>query len=206
MAAEFFRWMSISGLSVLSSPQPQEGKKMAWVFRAVVILLAIVLSACSAVYTTAPVGDTAVQLISEEWQGTWLGDEVVVVTTVLDREKGLLQVAWIERSMDGAILETQQSYIRSSGDFMFASARDKDAEEPRYIWIRVDRSQSKLITWAPNLKTFQTMVREGRFPGTVNDDGVMLGELTPQQLEMINTPSSDLLDWEEPRVFIRIAD
>lgn len=170
------------------------------------MLSLIWLSACSAVYSTAPVGDLAVQLSPEEWQGTWLGDEMVAVTTVLDAEKGLLQVAWIERRVEGAILETVQSTIRSSGDYLFANTRDNEAESPRYVWIRLDKTADKLTTWVPQLETFQSMVSEGQIPGTLTDDGVVLGELNQQQLEMINSPSSNLLDWQEPRVFIRISD
>jgi len=179
---------------------------MQYVYKAVLICVALALSACNAVYTKAPVGETVVQLNPDEWQGTWLGDEMVVVTTVLDAEKGILQAAWIERGEKGATLETEKSFIRASGDFLYANAIDTDAEELRYVWFRVDKSASKLTTWAPNLEAFTAMVKDGRLPGVVIDDDVVLEEITASQLEMINSPTSNLLDWNEPRVFFRITD
>ena len=42
-------------------------------------------------------------------------------------------------------------------------------------------------------------------PGEETDDGVMLGVLKSEHLEMIIDPSTNLLDWKNPSVFIRIG-
>ncbi len=167
----------------------------------------IVLSGCDVVFTPEPLGDKAVQLKTEEWQGTWLAPEMVVITTVLDENKGLLQAAWIERGLSGVTMEVLEGRVRASGDIMFINSRDDNPDaEPRYLWGVVDKSKDHFTIWAPALAQFKAMVTDGRLPGEETDDGIMLGKLKPEQLEMITDPSTGLLDWKNPGVFTRIGD
>ena len=77
---------------------------------------------------------------------------------------------------------------------------------PRYVWLRVEKGENHLMLWSPNVEQFKILVRDGRLPGRVTDDGVELGELSPEQLRMINDPASNLLNWADPAVFVRILD
>jgi len=167
----------------------------------------IILAGCDAVFTPEPLGEEVVVLNAEEWQGTWLGGDMVVVTTVLDPDKGLLQAAWIERSESGARLEVVESSIRSSGELVFANIEDNNENvEQRYHWLRIDKEDRRMTIWGPNLEQFKLMVADGRLPGKESDDGVVLGKLGPEHIAMINDPSMNLLDWKDPGVFFRIAD
>ena len=65
------------------------------------LLTSMLLGGCNAVLVEEPIGDVVVTLDPATWQGTWVNDEVVILTTVLDREKGLLQAAWVERGAEG---------------------------------------------------------------------------------------------------------
>ena len=80
------------------------------------ILLVVLfsLTACEAVLTKQPLGGEVVILDEQTWQGNCLGDEVVLVTTVLDAEKGILQAAWLERGLDGARFESFTGNIRQT--------------------------------------------------------------------------------------------
>jgi hypothetical protein len=185
------------------------------------VLAALVLVGCEAVYSPRPLGDTPVALDPAEWQGIWLGPDMVITTTVLDGEAGRLQTAWIERGPGGAKLEVVEGSIRATGDWAFANTLDEkeDAEAPpveaegtaadvdtgpRYTWLRLQKGENQLTAWSPNVEQFKVFVGDGRLPGRVTDDGVELAELTPAQLALINDPASGLLDWSNPAVFVRI--
>jgi hypothetical protein len=78
--------------------------------------------------------------------------------------------------------------------------------EPRFLWVRVEKGENHFTLWSPNVEQFKILVRDGRLAGRVTDDGVELGELSPEQLRMINDPASNLLNWADPAVFVRILE
>lgn len=183
----------------------------------------LILSACDAVYTQQPMGDETVVLDEATWQGTWLGDEVVVLTTVIDGERGLLQAAWVERGPDGARFETVTGTVRQTGSTMYLNMEHLPAEDgsvatsgqedtqtarsPEYYWALIRNSGQKVVLWSPNVGQFRIAVGEKRLPGTIRDeDDVVLGPLNKTQLEQINSPRENLLQWSEPLVLIRIGD
>jgi hypothetical protein len=180
--------------------------------RLLAALAALALAGCEAVYAPKPLGDEVVTLDPAEWQGTWLAPDMVITTTVLDGAAGRLQTAWIERGPAGATLEVVEGTIRSTGDWVFASTLDEpeapadETTAPRYHWLRVEKGENHLTVWSPNVEQFKILVGDGRLPGRVTDEGVELGELTPEQLRMINDPASNLLNWADPAVFVRIIE
>jgi len=212
--------------------------------RFVVLLTAsLLLSGCNAVLVEKPVGDTVVKLDPAIWQGTWVSNEVVILTTVLDGDQGLLQAAWVERGAqgEGARFESVTGTVRQTGDITFlnmekepleerGSAPADGAEAPtteavsataaadpaavveaagpaQYIWGRIDNNGQRIILWLPNVEQFRLAVQDGRLPGTViEDEDVLLGALDPKQLELVNSPTGNLLSWSEPGVFIRIGN
>ena len=176
-------------------------------FKFLFVSMSLVAAGCDAVWSPEPLGDTVLTLEAEEWQGTWLASDMVITTTVLDRDKGLLQVAWIERGEKGADLELIEGSIRASGELVFANILDSNENvETRYSWLLLDKSDNALKVWAPNLEQFKAMVTKGDLPGAVTEDGVVLGKLTSEHLELIGRPSSNLLDWKDPGVFTRVGD
>ena len=95
------------------------------------LLGSLLLGGCNAVLVEEPIGDVVVTLDPATWQGTWVNDEVVILTTVLDSEKGLLQAAWVERGAagEGARFESVTGTVRQTGDMIFLSMKKEPAEE-----------------------------------------------------------------------------
>ena len=178
------------------------------------------LTACEAVLTEQPLGDEVVKLDEQVWQGTWLGDEVVLLTTVLDAEKGVLQAAWLERGPDGARLESFTGNIRQTGDWMFmnllhepesdsdtSTVDQTEAQATEYYWARVKNDGKRTTLWWPNVDQIRQLVEDKTLPGTVREDNdVALGNLSDEQLGWISSPDHNLLNWSEPVVFIRMGD
>lgn len=60
--------------------------------------------------------------------------------------------------------------------------------------------------WSPNIEQIKILVKNGKLPGEVAEDSVVLRELKPEALELIDDPSANLLDWKNPDIFVRIGD
>jgi hypothetical protein len=184
--------------------------------------LVMALSGCEAVFTRQPLGDEAVTLDPATWQGTWLSDEIVLLTTVLDSEKGQLQAAWIERGAKGAKFEVVTGTIRQSGGIMFLSMEHEPPEtaevtteetpqdaprEPEYFWARIENDGRRAILWWPDVEQIRLAVGDKSLPGVIQQDqDVTLGQLEAEHIQLINSPASRLLQWSQPVTFIRIGD
>ena len=171
----------------------------------VLILVIILLAGCESVMTTQPMGETVVQLSPEQWQGTWLHHEGVITTTVLDKDNGLLQASWIERREGGINTEVVIGTVRATGDMTFFVAKDENQKE-LFHWARVKKEDNYLIMWSPNVDQFKVLVKDGELPGKVTEGSVLLDELKPEVIEMVDDPSANLLNWNEPDIFIRIGN
>ena len=192
------------------------------------------LSACDSVFVEQPLGEEVVVLDEALWQGQWSNGEIVITTSIIDAEKGILQAAWIERREHGAELEMVTGYVRKTGERIYLNLPNLDKDEPpggapaelpagssgdspavapvdsgnrEYHWARLVLDEHHASMWWPNQDRFRDAVTSGTLPGTVKEDkDVLLGSLNAEQLDMINSPQANLLNWEQPIVFVRIAD
>jgi hypothetical protein len=170
-------------------------------------LAVLLLSGCDAVFTSQPLGDEVVVLDRAQWQGTWLAADMVIVTTVLDSEKGQLQAAWLERDENGASMEAVSGLVRSTDEIYYFNIEDQNENEKRrYHWMRVAPAEGRMTIWGPSLERFEVAVASGKIPGLKTEDGVVLGELGDGHMEMINDVSMGLLSWEDPAMMMRIGD
>jgi hypothetical protein len=187
-------------------------------YRALMLLSLLGLAACESVFVQQPLGDEVVVLDETAWQGQWSNGEMVIATTVIDAEKGILQAAWIERGEHGAELEMATGYVRKSGDFIYLNLPNLGGDEvpentsvaanaPEYHWARLVFGEHQATLWWPHQNRFRDAVKSGVLPGLIKEDqDVVLAELSAEQLQLINSPEANLLSWTEPMVFVRIAD
>lgn len=192
-----------------------------------VLLAALLLGGCEAVLTQQPMGDQVVTLDAATWEGTWLGKEIVMVTTILNAEEGRLQAAWLERSSEGARFESATGTVRQSGDWLFLNMEAQQFEEDppatgadaatdagapaarpaEFLWGRVSNDGRQVLLWWPAVEPVRQAVADGRLPGTAaEEEDVVLGPLDAAQMELLNAPAGNLLNWSEPLVFVRIGD
>lgn len=182
----------------------------------------LLLSGCESVFVEQPLGEQVVVLDEALWQGQWSNGEIVITTSIIDAEKGILQAAWIERGEHGAELEMATGYVRQTGDRIYLNLPNYDKDEapgdssgetqlqdskPEYHWARLVLDEHQASLWWPNQDRFHAAVKAGTLPGTVREDqDVLLGALSAEHLDLINSPQGNLLNWTEPMVFTRIAD
>lgn len=174
--------------------------------------LLLCLWGCDSVTSTALVGEKAVNLVAEEWDGTWLSAEGAVTLKVLDAKQGKLRAAWIEDSGGELKMETWLVQIRSSGAWNFANVRDDDDDddgdqeiEERYLFTRVKKDSHQILFWMPDSDAFSAAVKAGQLPGEISDSNVRLAALNADHLEVIKSEKGPtLFDWDEPWVLLRV--
>ena len=171
-------------------------------------LVVLVLTGCSAVYTTQPMGEKPCKIEAQDWDGTWIHKEGSVTMKVVDGENGLLRIAWTEPKEGSLAFESHDVELRETGSWMFASTRDDSAtEEPRCLWACLKRDGKQVVVWLPDATKFKGLVRAQKLPGTIEEDrDVILENLEPRHLSIIAGEQEGVLfTWDEPIVFFRFA-
>jgi hypothetical protein len=168
--------------------------------------IALVLAGCARVIVPEPAGEKPVALVPSEWNGLWLAGDNALRIEVLDAEKGLLRLAWIE---DGKTpkLETADVHIRESGDHRFASMRVNEITNAvRYVFGRIKKEKRQMVAWMPDSAAMKSWVQAGKLPGKIEGHDIHLGALTPEHLGRIVAVTNGLLDWDGPLVFSRLTE
>ena len=79
------------------------------------------LTGCSSVVSYHPVGKERIALESDQWDGAWLADENVVKMKVIDRENGIVQMAWIEEVGNELRPKSIMFQVLKGGKWMYAN-------------------------------------------------------------------------------------
>ena len=163
------------------------------------------MPACNAVITEQPMGEKPLAVTADDWEGTWIHPEATGRIKVVDPEKGLLRVAWLEEGSSD--LESARVHLRESGSWIFASVKDEGSSESvRYFWARVKQENGQIVVWDPSVKRFKQLVEEGKLPGVIKNGSVILGDLKPEHYVLITSGAEGVLfDWDEPGVIMRIG-
>jgi len=163
-------------------------------------------SGCSEVYVRQPIGDAPRDITAERglWEGTWLQDDRALTVVAADAAKGVLRVSWVESDGKESACKSADVYLRNCRDWTFASVRDKDKSTDLFLWGRVKLREHWILIWTP-ATTFRSLVEDGRLPGAITGDGVVLESLTPEQLQAIVDSSFGVLfDWDEPVILTKV--
>ncbi|MHC1744172.1 MAG: hypothetical protein AB9873_14220 [Syntrophobacteraceae bacterium] len=170
------------------------------------LLMVSAICGCAAVYATKPVGDVPCPVKPAEWDGTWVNKDGALTLKVQDEQAGRLRMAWVEWSLQGPRLESQEIQLLRSGDATFASVKEgEDNGRARYVWARIKREGNEMICWIPDVEHFRAAGRSGQFPFEEKDDSIILGELTPEHLKTLASPEAGLLyRWDDPVVLLRM--
>ncbi len=171
-------------------------------------LLLATACGCSAVISKRPVGEKPAKIVAKDWEGDWVTTDGAVKIKVVDAEKGILKVFWLEDDKQGnPAMKTAQVELKESGDWLFANTKDEDSSKSRgYFWGRIKNEDRQIVVWFPDDKMFQQLVKDGVFPGKIEGDDVLLDELKPQHLKIITSGERGVLfSWDKPAVFVKIG-
>lgn len=170
-----------------------------------VAVLVATMSGCSAVYSIDPVGEKPYPVKEEDWKGVWISNGAAVTFKVIDAEKGLVKVAWVEWKDHEAKLESYEIQLRESEKWIFANVRDDANGKPRFFWGPIKQEENQILAWRPDVAKFKALGKNGKLPSREDDNDIFLDHLTPEQLKVITSQSEGVLfEWNDPLVFIRI--
>jgi hypothetical protein len=170
-------------------------------------LILLTICGCNSVISKRPVGEKPARIVAREWEGNWVTTDGTVKVKVVESDKGILKVAWLEDDKQGnPALKTAKIEVRESGGWLFANTIEEDKGRG-YVWGRIRNEDGQVIVWSPDAKLFKQLMNEGVFPGKVDGDEVILDELKPQHLKIITSQQRGVLfSWEKPTVFMKVGN
>ncbi len=179
--------------------------------------IAVTATACP-VLSTRPVGDEVPDEKLEDWAGTWaLGNgEPAYLFEIDDAAQGTLKITGLGDEFKGLgdeftglgdEPEHMTAFVRASGEDLFLSFVEESETldaSPVYTWALVEREDHRLVLWNPNYAKFVGLVVDGLLPGKLDDDGLTLGELSPEHMELLTSEDHGVLfEWRAPIVLWR---
>ena len=181
---------------------------MTWT-RLAVLVMTVGSASCTGVTSSHPVGEAAMQLQAQEWEGAWLdADGGVLLVNVMDGAAGELRVTWVEEQDAGHRLDESRVYARVSSKWVFGSIeteRESASAPSEYLWGRMVMREDVLLVWRPAAEKFQQMVEAGVLPGEASVGNVRLGRLEREHMLLITSEEGGVLfDWDDPIVFRRL--
>jgi hypothetical protein len=147
--------------------QPGKETHVRWIL---IALLAAHLCGCSTVVSTRPVGQAPLDLTgqADKWAGTWRSPMGPCMLTIVDATNGVLAMTstkpqgWWRWSN-----ETMRVYLRTAGDWIYASVDYTEGTNACYLWGKVANEEGLILWWAPDPEKFKPLVESGALPGTI---------------------------------------
>jgi hypothetical protein len=169
------------------------------------LLTAALVFGCGAVSSVGPVGERPREISQDEWNGTWINKNHSITIKVLDEQKGLLQVAWVEEKEGGLKIESYQAAIRESGEWIFGNVKEK-ADSSSHYWALIKKDAGQIIIWTPDPVQFRKLIQTGVLRGKVEKYDVILEKLTADDLKVILSGDKGVyFEWQNPVVFFRLG-
>jgi hypothetical protein len=133
----------------------------------------------------------------------------VLFLRVKDATNGVLEAAGPHISETEITLEKFDVHIRKTGDWWWASFKEKD--DDAYTFVRVSEPDKHLLAWSPNPAAFVARIKAGRLKGELLKDekgkesgSVILEGLTAEQLKAIESGDwREALDLATPAMILR---
>jgi len=169
------------------------------------LLLSVLILGCATVSSVEPVGEAPKEISQNEWGGTWIHKDHSITIKVLNEQKGLLQIGWVEEKEGELKLESYEVAIRESGGWIFGNVKGKE-EAASHYWALMKKEAGQMIAWTPDPAQFRKLVQTGDLRGKVERYDVILEKLTPDDLKGILSGNKGVcFEWQNPVVFFRIG-
>jgi hypothetical protein len=182
------------------------------------------LTSCASVVSLHPIGRERIALEPEQWDGAWLADENVVKMKVIDRENGLVQMAWIEVVGNELRPKSVTFQVLKGGKWMYANVLEVEGKmaEDAYYWGVVKKEQGRIVFFSPAVPAFvqaaesqriKAVVEKSQPPTTAEASPVArksgsvkvtLTDTAEAVVRLVEDGGNDYLDLEHPVVFIRL--
>ena len=170
----------------------------------------VFLCCCHTVTSPTSFGLKPVKLDESYFNGSWVRDDSVdrFDVVVLDKEKSEIQITFDEGGASGPPkMRTVKAQILNGRKWRYASipCADDGSEKNGYFFVCIHSTPTRTLIWMPDLPMFKSLVANGIIPGKVEKEDVILGEITPETIDMVESGRLGMLfDWQNPYVLKKI--
>jgi hypothetical protein len=190
----------------------------------IVLVSMLFLTSCSSVVSHFPVGKEKIALESDQWDGTWLADKNVVKMKVIDRENGIVQMAWIEEVGNELQPKSVIFQVLKGGKWIYANVLEMEGKkaEDAYYWGVVKKEQGRIVFLYPSVPAFVQAAESQRIKAVIEKSQssttteasaaegksgsvkVTLTDTAEAVVHLVENGGNDYFDMEHPAVFIRL--
>jgi hypothetical protein len=154
------------------------------------ILLAVAtfglfLSGCAVVKSDKAIGEKAVSVNPDGLEGIWIFSGGAVNVAVTDKDKGILEIAWLERKDGKFEMKTSRVIILQQGDTVIANVEDTN-DKGQFSFGRIKINPDEIILWIPDFARFKALVLENKLPGKIIEENkIILNNPEHEQMKII---------------------
>ena len=167
--------------------------------------LASLVTGCTGVYVSRPIGEKPLVLVPADWEGTWLCGDSAAKARVVDAHQGRLELIEAKFSDGKPKLEITEIVITEAGHWLFATLLNP-ADPARHEWVRLKRNDDQLVVWLPATAAFRTLVESGKLQGRLDDKNVVLDPPSAADLAALTTGALGVpFAWDDPVTIRRLV-
>ena len=133
------------------------------------LALALLLTGCTGVYVSRPLGDRPHVLAPAGSEGTWICGDFAAKARVVDACQGRLKPIEAKFSDGQPKLDVTEIVITEAGNWLFATLLNP-ADPARDERVRRKRHGDQLVVWPPAQDAFRALVQAGKLPGRLEDE------------------------------------
>ena len=182
--------------------------------RLLLILILAVLMGCPVVSKNM-VGLEDYKLDAKKIDGTWINDEGAMLIKVIDPDKGILKLVFLE---DREKIESMKIKIMKGNSWLYFNVLpDKDGKEEEYIWGRFQINDNKIMFWHPSNEAFTRAIEKRKIKGRMDKKKhedqtlsfktttVILTDSAKNIIDLVEKSDTPFFTWDEPVFFIKLT-
>ena len=168
------------------------------------VVCGLFLSGCAVVQSDKAIGEKAVTVNADDWDGVWTFNGGAVNAAVVDKNKGLLEIALVERKDGKFEMNTYRVGIMQQDNAIIANLEAPN-EKGKFSFGRININPDEIILWIPNFAKFKELVQKNKLPGIiVGDNKILLENLGAEHMKIIaDVYDGSIFSLENPIVLKR---
>jgi hypothetical protein len=155
------------------------------------------------------------KLDAKKIDGTWINNEGAMLIKVIDADKGILKLVFLE---DREKIEAMKIKIMKGNSWLYFNVMPgKEGKEEEYIWGKIQTSENKIIFWNPSNEAFARAIEERKIKGRIDNkkhedktlsfttSTVILTDSAKNIINMVEKSDTPFFTWDEPVFFIKLT-
>jgi len=147
------------------------------------------------------VGLQEFRLDPQQIDGTWINSDGAVALKVIEPDKGILRMIFLEDKEQPEIFTMK--IMKGKSWLYFNLLPEKNRAEKIFYWGKVHIEENKILAWYPSDDAFLKAIAEGKLSGTIKPP--CLTDTAQNIIEVAESSENVFFQWEEPMFLIKFA-